>query len=158
MDLDNDVVAIEAVKIQESILSREISVIKLLRDLSKPRHPASRLKPSHVEVRARLAALASPWFRHLGPARRLREAVAAIPFAENVPAPGVVGGGSFSEFPQLMSADVVAELAEFSENSAPRCGARYNPPRMRPRICEGDLDEGKPRKWMRTQKKAAAGK
>ncbi|EFQ28261.1 uncharacterized protein GLRG_03405 [Colletotrichum graminicola M1.001] len=144
MDLDNDVVAIEAVKIQESILSPGTQQLVPI--------------ASDVEVRARLAALASPWFRHLGPARRLREAVAAIPFAENVPAPGVVGGGSFSEFPQLMSADVVAELAEFSENSAPRCGARYNPPRMRPRICEGDLDEGKPRKWMRTQKKAAAGK
>ncbi|KAK2000201.1 hypothetical protein LX36DRAFT_699130 [Colletotrichum falcatum] len=120
----------DAIMIQELILSREVSIIKLLWDI---RHITS-----EDEVRTRLAALAPPWSRHLGPARRLRDALAALPLAGSVPAPGVAKEGGLSKFPQLMSADVVAKLDEFSGNSAPTCRARY--PRMRLRLCEDESE------------------
>ncbi|KAK2021184.1 hypothetical protein LX32DRAFT_658606 [Colletotrichum zoysiae] len=132
MELGDDV-TIEAVKVQELILSREISIIKLLWDANIESCP--KLIPSADDLSARLAALAPPWSRPTEPARRLKEAVAAIPLAAYVPVPGVAEEGRLSEFPQLVSADVVAKLARFSGNCAPTCLARY--PRMRLRICEG---------------------
>ncbi|KAK2012579.1 hypothetical protein LZ32DRAFT_658652 [Colletotrichum eremochloae] len=122
----------EAVKIQKLIPSREISITRLLWDFG--------LITLENEIRPRLAALAPSWSCHLGPARRLREALAAIPSPRVSPTPGVAKEGSLSEFPQLMSADVVAKITEFAANSAPICGARY--PRIRLLIREGDTAEG----------------
>ncbi|GKT49138.1 uncharacterized protein ColSpa_09319 [Colletotrichum spaethianum] len=122
-----DGASLEAVKIQEAIIAREISTIGLLRDADIIKTPK--------ELRARLAALAPPWSRHAKPARKLREAVAEIPLAENVPAPGVAEEGVFANFPQLMAAVVVEKLIEFSGNTVPVYVTRY--PGVRLRICDG---------------------
>ncbi|GKT90611.1 hypothetical protein Ct61P_08461 [Colletotrichum tofieldiae] len=108
--------SLEAVRTQEAIISREMSIIRLLRDADVIRTPK--------ELRARLAALAPPWSRHVEPARKLREAVAAIPLAKNVPAPGVAEERGFSEFPQLVPAEVTEKLIQFSRNAVPVCGLR----------------------------------
>ncbi|KAK2038336.1 hypothetical protein LZ31DRAFT_424526, partial [Colletotrichum somersetense] len=130
MDLYDDV-AIDTVKIQESILSLE------------PGTQQTQIIVSDDEVRARLSALVPPWSRHQGPTKRLREAVGAIPLATNVPAPGVAEEGLLSEFPQLMPADVVEEFAKFSFIFfPPRPWARY--PRMRLRTCEGERSRREP--------------
>ncbi|GJC85137.1 hypothetical protein ColLi_07975 [Colletotrichum liriopes] len=121
----------EAVRTQEAIISREMSIIRLLRDADIIRTPE--------ELRARLAALAPPWSRHVEPARKLREAVAAIPLAKNVPAPGVAEERGFSEFPQLVPAEVTEKLIQFSRNAVPACWLRY--PGARLRICEGGEGE-----------------